>query len=190
MTDPDIDPDTDDTVPAAPPPPTPEVADHDPLGVDLARLVARGARGGPPKRRSTPKSPRLPVDPTFSGARPDRRDPQPLSVALERVLEERGLSTGVNLHVLLGRWESLVGEVNAQHSRPEGYADGVLVVRTDSTVWATSLRAIAPVLLARLNESLGQGSVTRIDVQGPVGPSWKKGRRSVRDGRGPRDTYG
>ena len=27
-------------------------------------------------------------------------------------------------------------------------------------------------------------------VLGPDAPSWKKGRLSVRDGRGPRDTYG
>jgi hypothetical protein len=32
--------------------------------------------------------------------------------------------------------------------------------------------------------------VTVLDVQGPRGPSWKKGRLSSRDGRGPRDTYG
>ena len=29
-----------------------------------------------------------------------------------------------------------------------------------------------------------------IEVVGPHLPSWKKGPRSVRDGRGPRDTYG
>ena len=34
------------------------------------------------------------------------------------------------------------------------------------------------------------GTVAVIDVQGPHTPSWKRGRRSVRDGRGPRDTYG
>ena len=32
--------------------------------------------------------------------------------------------------------------------------------------------------------------MTLIEVLGPHLPSWKKGLRSVRDGRGPRDTYG
>jgi predicted nucleic acid-binding Zn ribbon protein len=41
-----------------------------------------------------------------------------------------------------------------------------------------------------LNEALGDGTITRIKVLGPDAPSWKKGRRSVRDGLGPRDTYG
>jgi predicted nucleic acid-binding Zn ribbon protein len=48
---------------------------------------------------------------------------------------------------------------------------------------------MAPQLVAVLNEALGQGSVTRVQVIGPQAPSWKKGRRSV-PGRGPRDTYG
>ena len=32
--------------------------------------------------------------------------------------------------------------------------------------------------------------MTRVEIKGPAAPSWKHGRRSVRDGRGPRDTYG
>ncbi|EBV8528738.1 DUF721 domain-containing protein, partial [Streptococcus agalactiae] len=39
-------------------------------------------------------------------------------------------------------------------------------------------------------EALGPGVVTRIEVAGPQAPSWRKGPRTVRGGRGPRDTYG
>ena len=45
-------------------------------------------------------------------------------------------------------------------------------------------------MIARLNDELGDGTVTVVEVRGPNAPSWKKGLRSVRDGRGPRDTYG
>ncbi|MFZ1383723.1 MAG: DciA family protein, partial [Propionicimonas sp.] len=65
----------------------------------------------------------------------------------------------------------------------------VLTVRADSSTWAASLRLIAPQLVARLNDQLGQGTVERVVVVGPSAPSWKKGKRSV-PGRGPRDTYG
>jgi predicted nucleic acid-binding Zn ribbon protein len=65
----------------------------------------------------------------------------------------------------------------------------VLTVRAESTTWATSLRQIAPQLVAVLNEQLGQGTVERVVDIGPTAPSWKKGKRSVQ-GRGPRDTYG
>ena len=70
------------------------------------------------------------------------------------------------------------------------YADTVLTIRTDATVWSTSLRTLAPSLVAKLNKELGEGTVTRIQVLGPNAPSWNHGPRSVRDGRGPRDTYG
>ncbi|NTW41567.1 MAG: DUF721 domain-containing protein, partial [Cellulomonadaceae bacterium] len=67
--------------------------------------------------------------------------------------------------------------------------DGVLVVRTDSTAWATNLTLLVPQLMGTLDKELGVGVVQRVQVVGPSGPHWGKGRRSV-PGRGPRDTYG
>jgi predicted nucleic acid-binding Zn ribbon protein len=49
---------------------------------------------------------------------------------------------------------------------------------------------LAPRIVAKLNEALGDGTVTRIEVRGPQAPSWKNGPRSIRGARGPRDTYG
>lgn len=109
---------------------------------------------------------------------------------MDRFVDAHGWSTEISLRILLGKWPSLVGSVNAAHSTPVGYHDSILEVQAESTVWATSLRAIAPQLVGQLNSELGADTVTRIDVRGPQAPSWKKGRRSVRDGRGPRDTYG
>ena len=106
------------------------------------------------------------------------------------LVRSKGWATDLNVHALLGRWGLLVGSSVAAHSRPEAYADAVLTVRTDSTAWATQLRMMAPQLVAKLNAELGDGTVTRVTVLGPDAPSWKKGLRSVRDGRGPRDTYG
>ncbi len=167
----------------------PRIADHDPTGLDLASRIARTARGRSP-RPGAQRPLQAPVEPTFSGAHPDARDPQPAGAVLDKVIAEQGWSTQVSVHVVLGRWETIVGETVAEHARPEGYADGVLVIRCDSTAWATQLRTLAPTVVARLNESLGERSVTRIEVRGPDAPSWSHGRRSVRGGRGPRDTYG
>ena len=162
--------------------------EHDPTGLDLARTVARSV-GAQARRRRTSR-PQRSTAPKLSGSGPDDRDPTVLAAAVDRLMESKGWTTEINVHTLLARWAVLVGSVNAAHSHPESYADGVLTVRTESTVWATSLRTIAPQLVARLNEQLGDGTVTRIKVLGPAAPSWKKGPRSVRDGRGPRDTYG
>ena len=161
---------------------------HDPTGLDLARTVAQSV--GAQYRRRRKARPYRPVGPQSSGPRPDDRDPKLLAEAMDRLVESKGWTTDINVHTLLARWSTLVGSVNAAHSHPESYADTILTVRTESTVWATSLRSIAPQLVARLNDQLGDGTVTRIKVLGPAGPTWKKGPRSVRDGRGPRDTYG
>jgi predicted nucleic acid-binding Zn ribbon protein len=165
-----------------------EQPDHDPTGLELAQTVARSL-GAQARRRRRPKPPR-PIGPQVSGARADDRDPKLLADAVERLVETKGWTTEINVHTLLARWALLVGAANAEHSHPEAYADTVLTVRTDSTAWATQLRYLAPRLVAMLNEQLGDGTVTRIKVLGPDAPSWKKGRLSVRDGLGPRDTYG
>ena len=72
---------------------------------------------------------------------------------------------------------------------PETFADGRLVVRTDSTAWATQLRLMQSQLLAKINAAVGQGVVTSLNITGPSAPSWRKGPLHV-PGRGPRDTYG
>jgi predicted nucleic acid-binding Zn ribbon protein len=161
---------------------------HDPTGLELAQTMARSL-GAQARRRRRSFSPKR-VGPQMSGARADDRDPKPLSDAVERLVETKGWTTEINVHTLLARWALLVGATNAAHSQPEGYADNVLMVRADSTAWATQLRYLAPQLVAMLNEQLGDGTVIRIKVLGPDAPSWKRGLRSVRDGRGPRDTYG
>ena len=164
-------------------------APHDPTGLNLARSIARST-GKPGRRRRSRNRERGQVEPQVSGARPDDRDPKTLGVAMDRLVESKGWSTEVSVHILLGRWPALVGPELATHSRPESYADAVLTVRTDSTAWASQVRLLAPNLVAKLNEQLGDGTVVRVKVLGPDAPTWKKGRLSVRDGRGPRDTYG
>jgi predicted nucleic acid-binding Zn ribbon protein len=169
---------------------------HDDTGLDLARSIARslaGARKSAKRARGTqgrPGARRSRTDPQASGSHPDDRDPQLLDSTIGRLIAEQGWSTDVRVHGVFSRWEHLVGKDVGQHCTPESFSDGKLVVRTDSTAWATELKLLAPTVVRRLNEELGDGTVTVIDVRGPSGPSWKRGRLSVRDGRGPRDTYG
>ena len=188
----------DDDPTQAPGPPEPALPrepgePHDDTGLDLARSVARGLAGSRrPTRRRTGGRPgtRRRTAPSSSGAHPDERDPQLLDNTIGRLIAEQGWGTDVRVHGVFTRWDQLVGREVAQHCTPEAFTDGKLTVRTDSTAWATQMRLLAPTVVRRLNEELGDGTVTVIDVLGPTGPSWKRGPRSVRDGRGPRDTYG
>lgn len=174
--------------------PPPAEDEHRDDGLDLARAMTRASARSTPAQRArrraqgwTPAG-RSPARP--AGAHPDDRDPQPLDSTVGRLVEDHGWDLDLRVHGVFGRWPELVGAEVAAHSTPESFAEGRLVVRTDSTAWATQLRLLAPTVVRRLNEELGHGTVTVIDVQGPRGPSWRKGARSVRDGRGPRDTYG
>jgi predicted nucleic acid-binding Zn ribbon protein len=159
-------------------------------GLDLARALTRATAKATPAKRTRLRKRDAPARGRVSGAHPDDRDPQLLDATLSRLVDDHGWDLDLRVHGVFGRWEELVGAEVAQHCSPESFADGRLVVRTDSTAWATQLRLLAPTVVRRLNEELGHGTVTVIDVQGPHLPTWKKGPRSVRDGRGPRDTYG
>ena len=126
----------------------------------------------------------------MSGAHPDDRDPQLLGAMVDKLVGDQGWELELRVRGVFARWPELVGDEVAAHSTPETFTDGKLVVRTDSTAWATQLKLLTPTVLRRLNEDLGHGTVIVLEVVGPHGPSWKKGRLSSRDGRGPRDTYG
>ena len=166
---------------------------HDPEGFDVADRVAHGLSGLLPPARLGPgngsRRRRRVTGEQRSGAHPDARDPQPLGAVVDDLIAARGWRKQIGLHLVIQRWDELVGPANAQHSVPESYRDGVLVVRAESSTWASALRVIAPQLVAKLNRRLGDGAVSRVDVRGPSAPSWHHGPRRV-PGRGPRDTYG
>ncbi len=164
---------------------------HEAAGLDLARSVAgalRGIRSRRPRQGSRRAGRR--AEPQASGAHPDDRDPAPLGAVVDKLVADRGWSVDLAVRGVFAKWPAIVGFEVASHCTPESFRDGVVEVRTDSTAWATQLKLLAPTVVRRLNEELGDGTVSRIDVRGPLVPSWRRGRRSVRDGRGPRDTYG
>ena len=145
--------------------------------------------GSPALRRST----RFGTDPRqlggFSGPGKSARDPRSLSSVVDTLMTHRGWKTPVNVSTVLADWPSLVGTRNAEHSWPEHFEDTVVRVRCDSTAYATQLRLMQSAILANFADKLGEGIVTRLEIHGPVGPSWKRGRWRVQ-GHGPRDTYG
>ncbi|MBS2534064.1 DUF721 domain-containing protein [Catenulispora sp. NF23] len=150
-------------------------------GMDLARAAltaarARGKEGGGwngNRRRSSSPGQR-------SGSGPDERDPQLLSSALPRMIEDRGWSVPAAVGGVMGRWGDIVGSHIAAHCTPLEFNDGILTVRTDSAAWATELRMLAPQLLAKLNAELGTsrashggreaaGAISSLKVVGPGG---------------------
>jgi predicted nucleic acid-binding Zn ribbon protein len=91
---------------------------------------------------------------------------------------------------LLGQWATVVGPDIAARCQPIGLADGELKIAAESTAWATQLRLMAPQILGRICKEMPAGTVRKLVITGPVGPSWKRGPWAMRGGRGVRDTYG
>jgi predicted nucleic acid-binding Zn ribbon protein len=117
-------------------------------------------------------------------------DPQPLGAAIDGLLTERGWELAAATGSVFGRWAQIVGPDLSAHTTPESLRDGELVIAVDSTAWATQLRLLAAELVRRLNAELGDGTVLRVKVRGPVAPGRKPGDWRVHGSRGPRDTYG
>ena len=173
---------------------------HDETGLDLARSIARSVARLPARAgaRRPGRRPRNEPGPS-TGAHPDDRDPQLLDATMGRLVAERGWAEDVRVHGVFSRWAAIVGPDVARHARPVSFERGEvgatppggrLTVQTDSTAWATEVRLLAGTVVRRLNEELGDGTVRVVEVKGPDAPSWRHGRRSLRDARGPRDTYG
>ncbi len=187
----------------------PAAEEHQDDGLDLARAAARAAAGaalpargsrrpGPGSGRSRQGGAPGPAPAAggaarggrTSGAHPDARDPQLVSSSLARLVAQHGWELDLRVRSVFARWDELVGADVAEHSTPESFVDGRLVVRAHSTAWSTQLRLLAPTLLRRLAEELGEGTVVAMEVLGPQSPAWTRNRLSTRDSRGPRDTYG
>lgn len=131
------------------------------------------------------------IAPGYSGPRSDDRDPQTLAATWDRVVADSGWTAQSRVARLSQYWPEIVGKANAEHAQIETFDPdtGVLAIRASSTTWAESLKLMIPILAAKIDAAVGAGVVTRIEVAGPVAPSWIHGRRRVK-GRGPRDTYG
>lgn len=127
----------------------------------------------------------------YSAPGPDpARDPQLIGSVLSGYVQDRGWDRPLAEARVFAEWATLVGADVATHCAPQSLANGELRIAAETTAWATQLRLLSGTLLARLVAELGRDVVTKLAITGPLGPSWKHGGRSVRGGRGPRDTYG
>lgn len=150
---------------------------------DAAR--AKGLYPGHSAGRRTPRGSAVERDTAPGSA----RDPELLGATIDHLTRGLGWNQPLSIGGVVGRWREVVGDQIADHCTPETFDEGNLVVRADSTTWATQIRLLQPQLERRLAEEVGEGVVTSIQVLAPGGPTWRKGPRSVK-GRGPRDTYG
>jgi predicted nucleic acid-binding Zn ribbon protein len=159
-------------------------------GAAQAREKLAQAKADAARRGRLPRSePRRTEPRGGAGARREAGDPLPFGRAIRELLAARGWEREAAVGGVFGRWAEIVGPELAAHTRPVSFQDGEVTVAADSTAWATQVRLLASVLIKRLNEELGDGTVSRVRVHGPQGGTRPAGGLRV-TGRGPRDTYG
>ena len=117
-------------------------------------------------------------------------DPTLISDVLTNLVSDRQWESGLAEGNLFAQWEKIVGSDIATHATPISILDGVLLIQCSSTAWATQLQSVHDQLVATISSSAPGALVESLKFTGPIAPSWKKGIRTIRGARGPRDTYG
>jgi predicted nucleic acid-binding Zn ribbon protein len=108
---------------------------------------------------------------------------------LTNLIEERDWKSGVAEGTLFTQWATIVGDDIAQHQLPFSINENVFTIQTTSTAWATQLTLVQSEVLKTIQNNPFGATIESISIIGPNTPSWKRGIRSTRDARGPRDTY-
>ncbi len=117
-------------------------------------------------------------------------DPQSLETVLSEVIANRNWSKGVAEGSLFSDWVQIVGQEIATHTTPISLVDGKLTIQCSSSAWATQMRLMQSDLLKTISTTAPGALVEELIFIGPHAPSWKRGLRTIRGARGPRDTYG
>ncbi|MFI6395280.1 DUF721 domain-containing protein [Nonomuraea sp. NPDC050547] len=156
-------------------------------GAAMAREKLAQAKADAAKRGQLPRR-----EPRRRAAGPSRGagDPQLFGRAIMDLLSDRGWERSAAVGGVFGRWADIVGTDLAAHTKPESFEDGEVLVVADSTAWATQVRMLARTLVRRLNEELGDNTVTKVKVRGPQNAPRPSGGLRVTGSRGPGDTYG
>ena len=128
--------------------------------------------------------------PVLQKERKNNGDPELLSDLVSSLIQERDWKSGIAEGTLYTAWPEIVGADVAAHTTPLSMLDGRLLVQCSSTAWATQLNLVGPSLLEKIRSSAPGALVESLDFIGPQAPSWKRGLRTISNGRGPRDTYG
>jgi len=114
-----------------------------------------------------------------------------LGEGINNLMRANGWERKSKVGGVIGRWPAIAGEDLAAHVTPESFDDnsGRLLLRAESTTWATQVRSLIPALQQRLDDEVGKGTVREIEVRGPARKTRNYGPLRVK-GRGDRDTYG
>lgn len=62
-------------------------------------------------------------------------------------------------------WEAIVGDVIAEHARPQRITNGVLVLEVDDPAWASEMEWLGEEIIRRISLAVDTTEITAIKVQ-------------------------
>lgn len=146
---------------------------------DIARELFRSYRSGFKKKKEIIQEERTGLG-----------DPQNIGAIMNELISNRDWRQGIAEGNLFSDWREIVGVDVAEHATPITLFEGKLTIQTTSTAWSTQLRLMQSDLLKTIRQSAPGALVEELSIIGPHAPSWKRGLRTIRGARGPRDTFG
>lgn len=96
------------------------------------------------------------------------RDPQLIGDALDEFVDSVGWRQPKALANLHAKFTSVVGEETSAHVVIERFESGELILRADSTSWATQLKYLTPVLLEKLQTAAPELQIQSVKVLPPT----------------------
>ena len=118
----------------------------------------------------------------------DATEPKPIGELLNELIQERDWKSGLSEGEIFVKWGEIVGADIAANSEPIEIKEEKLIIKCASTAWATQLNLIKLQLLQSIQNIAP--NINSLEIIGPNSPSWRKGLRTIKGSKGPRDTYG
>jgi predicted nucleic acid-binding Zn ribbon protein len=104
---------------------------------------------------------------------------QPIGEVLFSVLKKKGMASKLEENALMQLWPKAVGEQIATQTKPESFRNGILFVKTVSSVWVQQLHFVKQDILDKLNELSGKHAIKEIRFMVGYSPIKEKDDVSV-----------
>ena len=118
----------------------------------------------------------------------DATEPKLIGELLNELIQERDWKSGLSEGEIFVKWGEIVGADIAANSEPVEIKEEKLIIKCASTAWATQLNLIKAQLLQSIQNIAPK--INSLEIIGPNSPSWRRGLRTIKGAKGPRDTYG
>jgi len=87
---------------------------------------------------------------------------QPIGEVLFSVLKKRGMASKIEENILFKLWPKAVGPQIASKTKPDSFKNGILFVKTVSSVWVQQLHFVKQDILDKFNQLSGKQTIKEI----------------------------